>query len=183
LPPLVAAITDALLPYIDQPFALFGHSMGALVSFEVARQLRRTQGVLPVHLFVSAHSAPQLARHHFIHTLPDRQFLEEVRQLNGTPDEVLAHSELRELFLPILRADFAVCETYAYTDDQPLSCPISAFGGLRDEHVKLDNLKAWREQTSASFSLRMFPGDHFFMNTDRLFLIQALVHDLSHFVR
>jgi len=177
--PLVRAAAQALLPYLDKPFAFFGHSLGALVSFELARYLRREHGLSPVHLFVSGHNAPQLPdRDPPIHDLPEPEFLEELRRLNGTPEEVLQHPELRELIFPILRADFEVCDTYVYEPDDPLNCPISAFGGLRDEHLSREGLEAWREQTIASFSLRMFPGDHFYLNTDRPLLLRALAREL-----
>jgi len=180
LAPLVQAVAQSLLPYLDKPFAFFGHSLGALVSFELARHLRRQHDLRPVHLFVSGHNAPQVPdRDPPIHALPEPEFLEKLRRLNGTPEEVLKHTELRELILPILRADFEVCETYVYEADDPLDCPISAFGGLRDEHLSRDGLEAWREQTSASFSLRMFPGDHFYLNTDRPLLLRTLTRELT----
>jgi len=94
-------------------------------------------------------------------------------------EEVLENVELMELLLPILRADFAVCETYVYEADDPLDCPISAFGGLQDEYVSRESLGAWREQTSGSFSLRMFPGDHFYLNTERPLLLRALAQELT----
>ncbi len=113
--PLVQALAQALLPHLDKPFAFFGHSMGALISFELTRQLRRLYGLVPLHLFVSAHRAPQLPDPDPpIHTLPEAEFMEELRCLNGTPKEVLEQPELMELMLPILRADFALCETYIY---------------------------------------------------------------------
>ncbi|MDY7076349.1 MAG: thioesterase II family protein [Chloroflexota bacterium] len=182
LAPLVQAVAQALLPYLvgDKPFAFFGHSLGALVSFELARHLRQRHGPSPVHLFVSGHNAPQIPdREPPIHALPETEFVEKLRRLNGMNKETLENVELMELLLPILRADFAVCETYVYEADEPLDCPISAFGGLQDEYVSRENLAAWHEQTSASFSLRMFPGDHFYLNTERLFLLRALAQELT----
>jgi medium-chain acyl-[acyl-carrier-protein] hydrolase len=178
--PLVEAIAGALLPFLDRPFAFFGHSMGALLSFELARLLRRRHGLSPVGLYVSAHRAPQLPdRGPELHALPEPAFWDELRRLNGTPPEVLAHAELRQLIEPILRADFSVCEVYTYTDDEPLACPITAFGGLQDHDVTRDELAAWREQTRGAFALRMLPGDHFFINTARMLLLQALARELA----
>jgi medium-chain acyl-[acyl-carrier-protein] hydrolase len=178
--PLVEAIAAALLPFLDRPFAFFGHSMGALLSFEVARLLRRRHGLSPVGLYVSAHRAPQLPdRGPVLHALPAPAFWDELRRLNGTPPEVLAHAELRQLIEPILRADFTVCEVYAYAEDEPLACPITAFGGLQDHDVTRDELAAWREQTHGAFALRMLPGDHFFINTARMLLLQALARELA----
>lgn len=179
LSPLIQALAQALLPLLDKPFAFFGHSLGALVSFELARQLRRQYGVQPVRLFVSASRAPQLPHRGLpVHTLPERDFLAELRHLNGTSREVLEHEELIQIALPVLRADFAVYETYVYSTELPLNCPISAFGGLRDRTVSQSDLEAWREQTNGSFSLQTFPGDHFFLNTAQPLLLRVLSQEL-----
>jgi medium-chain acyl-[acyl-carrier-protein] hydrolase len=179
LSPLVQALAQTLVPLLDKPFAFFGHSLGALVGFELARQLRRQSGVQPVGLFVSADCAPQLPhRGRPIHALPEREFLVELRRLNGIPGKVLEEAELMQIMLPILRADFAVYETYVYSAELPLNCPISTFGGLQDRRVSRGDIEAWRDQTSSSFSLRMFDGDHFFLNTTQPLLLQALSQKL-----
>jgi medium-chain acyl-[acyl-carrier-protein] hydrolase len=176
---LVQALAQALVPLLDKPFAFFGHSLGALVGFELARQLRRQSGVQPVRLFVSADRAPQIPhRDRPIHALPEEEFMAELRRLNGIPGKVLEEAELMQIMLPVLRADFAVYETYAYATEPPLNCPISAFGGLLDQRVSRGDLEAWRNQTNGSFSLRMFPGDHFFWNTTQPLLLQALSREL-----
>jgi medium-chain acyl-[acyl-carrier-protein] hydrolase len=181
LGPQVEAVAQGLAPYLDRPYALFGHSMGALISFELVRFLRRSGARLPVHLFVSGHEAPQLPdRNPPLHTLPEQEFITKLRELNGTPDEVLMHTELLQLLIPILRADFAVCETYAYHPEPPLPCPISAYGGLGDDYVNSEELASWRNQTAAQFSVRMFPGDHFYLNTARQYLLQTLARELAH---
>ncbi len=121
-----------------------------------------------MHLFVSGHQAPQLPdRNPPLHALPHDEFVAKLRELNGTPEEVLQHEELLQLLAPILRADFAVCETYAYQAEPPLPLPLSAYSGLGDDYVNRDELDAWREQTTGRFSIRMFPGDHFYLNTAR----------------
>jgi len=177
--PLVQALTQALAPLLDKPFAFFGHSLGALVGFELARQLRRQSGVQPVRLFVSAARAPQIPhRDRPIHALPEGEFLAELRRLNGIPEKVLEEAELMQIMLPVLRADFAVYETYVYSTEPPLHCPISTFGGLQDQRVSRGDLEAWREQTNGSFSLRMFPGDHFFWNTTQPLLREVLSQEL-----
>ncbi|HEV2436442.1 MAG TPA: alpha/beta fold hydrolase [Verrucomicrobiae bacterium] len=179
LPPLVQALAQALAPLLDKPFAFFGHSLGALISFELARQLRRQSGVQPVRLFVSADRAPQIPhRDRPIHALPEEEFLAELRRLNGIPGKVLAEAELMQMLLPVLRADFAVYETYVYSIEPPLTCPISTLGGLQDQRVRRGDLEAWRDQTNGSFSLRMFPGDHFYWNTTQPLLLQALSREL-----
>ena len=135
---LVSAIAPMLLPYLDKPFAFFGHSMGGLLSFELARYLRKQYDKQPVQLFVCASRAPQIpSPKPPIHALPEIEFKQELRHLNGTPASVLQNTELMQLLIPIIRADFAVLETYVYTQEPPFECPIVAFGGLEDREVTL----------------------------------------------
>ena len=102
----------------------------------------------------------------------------ELRRLKGTPREALEDEELMQNMLPVLRADFAVYETYVFSTEPPLNCPISTYGGLQDQKVSRGDLEAWRDQTSVSFSLRMFPVDHFFLNTTQPPLLGALSQEL-----
>jgi len=180
LGPLLDALFPAILPFLDRPFAFFGHSLGTLVSFELCRRLREAGHPLPLHLFVSGRRAAQWPlREECFHTLPDAALIEELRRYNGTPPEALAHAELMELMLPVLRADFAVHETYAYVDAPPLDLPISAFGGVSDETVPEERLAAWRHQTTRTFRCRMLPGDHFFVNGSRQAITRAIAADLG----
>ncbi|BAZ70381.1 MAG: thioesterase II family protein [Pelatocladus maniniholoensis HA4357-MV3] len=180
LEPLVTELASVFKPNLNKPFAFFGHSMGGLVSFELARLLRKQYGVKPSHLFVSARSAPQIVdTKPPIHSLPDAEFIEELRHLNGTPEALLENDELMQLFMPILRADFAVLETYIYTQQTPLDCPITAFGGLQDQEVSYDQIKAWQEQTSASFSLHMLSGNHFFLHSCQSFLLEIIYQKIN----
>ncbi len=176
---LVNALGQALLPVLDLPYALFGHSMGGLIAFELARWLaERSTG--PVHLFVSGARAPHGSGPGIpIHALPDAQFIEALRLLNGTPEPVLRNGQLMELFLPILRADFEAVETYRYVPGEPLGCPISAFGGRDDRKVGEKDLVAWKQQTRAHFQWRLLPGDHFFVRSAPQPLLQAIAQDLS----
>ena len=182
-PELVRGLADGLRQHLDKPFAFYGHSLGALLSFELARHFRREFGIQPLHLFVSGRGAPhtRLLRPP-IHALPEPVFLEELRRLNGTPKEVLDSRELLELIVPILRADFALNEKYKYLPEPPLNCPITAIGGLQDGSTDSDGLHAWREQTSAAFELRMLAGDHFFINSERAQLLGMLSKDLQRLV-
>jgi surfactin synthase thioesterase subunit len=164
LVPLVGAVARALLPYLDKPFTIFGHSMGALIGFELARHLHRYNLPGPTHLFVSAHRAPQISNlEPPIHKLPETAFKEELRRLKGTPEVILHNSELLGLTLPTLRADFEVVETYSYITEEPLNCSILALGGLNDNQVQHHHLAPWKDQTDGTFRLHMFPGDHFFI--------------------
>lgn len=178
--PIVEAIALALLPTLDKPFAFFGHSMGAILAFECSRLLRKKYGLLPSHLFVSGRHAPQFPPRSPIHALPEAAFIREVRRFNGIPDTVLENSELMELLLPILRADFEALETYTYIDESPLDCQITAFGGLQDVNTCIDGLEAWANQTSSFFCLQMLPGDHFFINSAQPQLL-AILHKYLRF--
>ena len=163
--PLVAALTGEPLPYLDRPFAFFGHSMGAIVIFEVARRLRRAGLVSPRHLFVSGCRAPHVHDpRRPMHDLNDVELIEELRRMNGVPAEVLADARLMDLIVPAMRADLSVSETYSYSAEPALSCPITAFGGLSDPKVLIEEMTPWRDQTSVAFALHMLPGDHFFLN-------------------
>ncbi|MBD2507082.1 thioesterase [Nostoc muscorum FACHB-395] len=180
LEPLVEAIAPVLLPYLDKPFAFFGHSMGGLVSFELTRLLRSQYNLTPFHLFISARRAPQLPPiKPPLHILSDHDLQNELRSLNGTPKAVLESEELMQIFLPILRADFAVLETYIYTPKQALECPITAFGGLQDQDVSHEDLQAWREQTITAFSLHELNGDHFFIHSHQELLFKLIYQELQ----
>ncbi len=178
---MIELLTPALLPLLTaKPFAFFGHSMGAILAFELTRTLRREHGLAPQRLFVSGRRAPQVdADEPVTYDLPDAEFIERLRQLKGTPAEVLEHEELLQLMLPILRADFELVETYQYKVEPPLRCPISAYGGTQDEEVEQAHLSAWCEQTVAACSLKMFEGDHFFLQTAQPLLLEAVKQDLS----
>ncbi|ALF53786.1 thioesterase [Nostoc piscinale CENA21] len=172
---LVKAIAPILLPYLDKPFAFFGHSMGALISAALACHLRQEYDKQPSHLFVSASRAPQIPLSKPpIHALPEHEFKQKLRHLNGTPASVLENDELMQLLTPILRADFTLSETYLFTQ-QPqetlLECPITAFGGLEDQEVSIQELEAWRSLTKNSFQLEVFPGDHFFIHSSPSLLL------------
>jgi medium-chain acyl-[acyl-carrier-protein] hydrolase len=177
---LVPAVADALRPHLDVPFALFGHSMGALVVFELTRELRRRRVPLPVLLAVSGHEAPQRPDPDPpIAHLPDAEFIRELRaRYDGIPEQVLAEQELLQLLLPVLRADVLLMESYVYGDEPALECALSCYGGEQDRHVGREDLEAWREQTRGPFTLRVFPGGHFFIESARDAVLKALREDL-----
>lgn len=164
--PLVESLAQELAPLVDRPFAFFGHSMGALIAFELARHLRRTQGLRPIHLLASAYPAPHRPdRFPPIHHLPEPALLDELRRLNGTLDEILQNRELMTLLLPTIRADCAMCETYVHAVEPPLDCAISAYLGERDPRARYEDVAAWRHHTRRAFAVRVFPGHHFFLHT------------------
>ena len=160
IPPLAAALE----PLFGLPFAFFGHSLGALIAFEVARRLRDSGRPTPCRLFVSAYPSPDLPRRQEkICNLPDPEFLAAVSRLGGLGDDLLATPEALQQILPAIRADYALVETYQYRASPPLPCPIHAFGGTEDGDVSSDELAGWKGQTAASFDLRYFSGNHFFL--------------------
>jgi medium-chain acyl-[acyl-carrier-protein] hydrolase len=184
MPQLVEAVARALRPRLDKPFAFFGHSMGATIALELARYLRSESKVEPVHLFVSGSRAPQARnREPATYDLPEAEFLEELRRLKGTPAEVLDHPELMRLMMPVLRADFALAQTYLYKAAAPLSCPITAFGGLDDKAVNQRQLQSWQTQTSSCFALRMIRGDHFFIHESQRLLLAAISQELGRILK
>ena len=178
--PLVEATAEALLPFLDKPFAFFGHSMGALISYELAQFLRSEQAAAPMLLFVGAHSAPHLRNRETItYDLPHDEFLEELRRLKGTPQQVLDHPELMKLMTPLLRADFEICETYPCSTAAPLASPIIAFGGVDDVEVPREKMEPWREHTTGHFALHMLNGDHFFIHTSQPDILRIVVGEMT----
>lgn len=177
---LCPQLATVLAPYLDRPFALFGHSMGALVAFELTRLLRSIGAPFPVHLFVSAHCGPRK-----VYCFPpvagmsDDELLRLLHRLGGTRDEVLAEGDVMRLMLPLLRHDLTVCESYRYVAAEPLACPISAFGGIRDDVVRRADVLAWGAETAGGFQARMFPGGHFFLDDVKPRLLQAITDDLA----
>lgn len=177
---LVEVLADAIVPMLWENYAFWGHSLGALISFELARGLRRRSHALPGALFVSGRNAPQVPPSDPpTFDLPEEDFITELKRLNGTPRELLEDPEALKLFLPTIRADFQTNETYAYKPEDPLTCPIYAYGGLQDEHVPVESLRAWRHQTSREFTARLFPGDHFFILNSTANLVNVLNRDVQ----
>lgn len=178
---LIPAVADGLEPLLDRPYAFFGHSMGALVAFELARELRRRGRPGPVALLLSAHEAPHRPSPlpPFGH-LPDTEFIDEMgRRYKGIPDEVLEEPELLELLMPVLRADINVLESYSYHPQSPLDCTLSCFGGSDDPHLTLEDLEAWRDHSRGEHHLRVLNGNHFFLETAQSDLLRAISEDLQ----
>jgi medium-chain acyl-[acyl-carrier-protein] hydrolase len=171
---LVDAAIEALWPWSDQPFALFGHSLGAAVAYEIACRMEDA-GRSPTHLFVAGRRAPHAkAGAPPIANLPDVALLCEVQKRYGPiPPTVLAEPDLIAMFLPTLRADLQVNEDYrgaAY----PLSCPVSVFGGSEDATTTTDELDQWAACTRTNFERHLLPGKHFFINDARTRLLSLI---------
>lgn len=177
---LAAALARAVAPALDRPFALFGHSMGALIGFEAARVLQDELGRTAEHLFVSACAAPHV--HHeddALHHLPGPEFREGLIRLGGVPSAVLDSPELMEIVEPMLRADFAVSERYSFREGRALGCPVVAFTGQDDPYVSVEDVGLWREHASSGFEMLVVPGGHFFMNDARELMAGTIARRLA----
>ena len=176
---LVRALTQVLYPYeLARPFALFGHSMGALIAYELAHTLEDQYGMSPVQLFVSARSAPHLPHPGpCLYTLPPDEFVAQLRMLKGTPDELLVDAD--PVWLQRLRADFELNEAYQPRPRTPLSVSIAAFAGRTDPRVSVADMQAWSKHTCRSFALREFESDHFFVYKDYGAVVQAILIALA----
>ncbi|HEY0696446.1 MAG TPA: alpha/beta fold hydrolase [Micromonospora sp.] len=180
----VEAITndliDRVVKRIDRPYAIFGHSLGALVAFELARRLEYGQGRPVSHLFVSGHAAPQLPLPpDNDYLLPDAEFKVRLRELAGTPEEVLADEDLLDLVVPIIRADFQAADTYQWRPGLRLNCPMTVYGGQHDPEAMPDTLPRWKEHTTARCDVRVLPGNHFFLHHEERALLDGIAEDLE----
>jgi medium-chain acyl-[acyl-carrier-protein] hydrolase len=181
---VVFAMADALLRFLDRPFFVYGHSMGALLGFELIRKLRADHGIMPVHLFVSSFRAPHLQPvDPPIHELPEDLFINQLQQYGGVPEQILAERELMDLMLPILRADFQILETYVCKEEHALECPITAFGGMHDAKTREHMVTAWQRETSRHFRSLFFTGGHFFINENPLAVISVVNEEFKSFLR
>jgi surfactin synthase thioesterase subunit/glycosyltransferase involved in cell wall biosynthesis len=177
---LVAALYQSMRAYLGEPFAFFGHSMGAIVAFELARLLRRRNQPAPRVLVASGARAPQFRRGHVPPPGPsDAEFVEALRRLEGTPREVLDNPSLLQLVLPALRQDASIYRNYIYAEEPPLDCQVRAYGGAEDPHVHRQHLEGWASQTTAAFAIRVFPGGHFYLRTHQQEFFAALARDLK----
>lgn len=179
LPALLDQLVAALLPCADEPYAFFGHSMGAILAYECARRLAGA-GRPARHLFVAARHAPQVPRRILprpVQQLGDGEFLDHLGAAGAHP--ALAHAELAALVLPVLRADFELCQDYAAPQVEPLPMPVTAFGGRRDPAVESAHLDAWRDCAGGDFKSYVLDGDHLFVNSAGAELCRLLMERLS----
>ena len=177
---LVEEISRAIPPFLDKPFAFFGHSLGGLVAFELTHFFRQKGMPQPIILFISACDALQLPDPHpAFQRLPDPEFVKALQELNGIPEEFANQPEFLETLLPTLRADFEVAESYQYDPSkQPLGCPIIAFGGSDDLHISREQMEGWASHTNSRFESIYFPGDHFYLNSAKDKIVQSITQKM-----
>ncbi len=175
LPALLRALAPEVVRFDDMPFSFFGHSVGALVAFELTRYLRLHGMRLPGRLIVSGCQAPQFrSPSRGLHALSDDAFLQVLRQYAGTPPEVLESRELMQLLLPTIRADFSLAENYRYRYTPLLPLPISVFAGTTDENKAPGQVDGWQKETSCACDVSWFEGGHFFLNERRDAVLQRI---------
>lgn len=177
---LVSSLVKDLESLFVPPFAFFGHSMGALIAFELTHELQRRGKPGPMRLLVSAARAPQIPDpEEPLHARSDEEILSALRRLDGIPKQLFEHAEVLQLLLPTIRADLQLCETYEFCERAPLECPISVFGGDQDVKVPRVFLEPWRYHTTQGFRLRTFPGGHFYLTSASTELLDAVLQDLT----
>jgi len=178
---LVSSIATAMTEFLDRPYALYGHSLGAKVAFETTRELRRRELLPPLHLYVAASAGPGVQwAHPLLHPLDDLDILQEIqRRYGGVPQEVLADRELCALLVPGLRADLTIIETYQYTEERPLLNPITCLCGSTDSMTLESEAWDWRNQTCCQFRYETFPGGHFFPAQTRALILDLIATDLT----
>lgn len=173
---IVDDITGMVIKQIqDSKYAIFGHSMGSLLTFGVCKKLIGEGYEEPVHVFVSGRYPPHVKNERKIYHLPDQEFIDEIIKLGGSDKALFENKELLAIFLPILRADYKIIETYDYQEDEfKLNCGITAFHGKNDPNVSFESMLEWRSYTKKPFSIYQYEGDHFFINKFTEEIIQII---------
>ena len=161
---LSSKMADAFLPYQDLPYVFFGHSLGSLVCFELARTLRKRGQSQPKLLIASGKKPPQFPPDSRLHDLPDSRLIEALQDYDGTPEAILKNQELMKIVLPVMRADFSLNENYQLVQESKFDFPMQAWGGFEDDGVPEDALTLWGEHTTHQFNHYMFEGGHFYLH-------------------
>jgi medium-chain acyl-[acyl-carrier-protein] hydrolase len=172
---MVNTLFHLLLPRLDIPYAFFGHSLGARIAFETAKKLSKERGCHPDCLFVSGSRAPHIRAKLQLYQMEDSEFINSLRRYAGTPEAVLQDSELMNIFLPMLRADFVLDEKFDSDPGERVEFPIYAFAGDNDEIAPLHEVEAWRRFTNGHFEMKVFKGDHFFFKKVQPLLFESMI--------
>ncbi|KJS57867.1 thioesterase II family protein [Streptomyces rubellomurinus] len=166
----VASLADEVFAVLQsltgRPLVFLGHSMGAVIAFEVARRFRQKQDGVPLALIASGRRAPSIHRDEEVHKRDDEGLIAEIRRLSGTANSLLDDDEIVRMILPATRADYRAIETYRYEPGPQLDCPVTVLTGDADPRVTVDETRAWADQTSGPFDLQVFPGGHFYLSDD-----------------
>lgn len=170
----VDAIIAALEEVDDRPLAFFGHSMGAILAFEVALRFQRCGRTMPVRLFASGRRAPSTTRYEKVHLSDNDELIAELRRLAGTDKRVLGDEELIRMILPAMRADYKAIETYEWIPGPPIDCPITVLVGNNDPKTTVDEARAWKKHTTRDFTMHVYPGGHFYLGSDGLRVVNVI---------
>lgn len=180
MPLLIPLIADALNEFADLPFGFFGHSLGALLAFETTRELRRRGGKLPLALFLAGFPPPDEVLRPAIYQLPQEAFIAAIgKYYEPIPEAQLKHAKFQEAFLPVLRADIQLADTYQYREEPALNIPLWILGGKEDPLANASTLKGWSRQTTGPFCVKLYPGSHFFIQAVRAEVCQILLTQLN----
>lgn len=168
---------------LTQPFAFYGHSMGSLLAHELSHRIKKLNHQEPVHIFVSGRNAPHRPCSTQYHTFPEAEFRQALLKMGGTSQEILENKELCDIYLPILRADLRIHETYEYTGkEEKLNCPITVFNGKEDPEVVLADQEEWGGYTTKKCHIYNFDSGHFFINEYEKELIDHFNQSLIHYI-
>jgi medium-chain acyl-[acyl-carrier-protein] hydrolase len=178
---IVDTIYPQILPFLDKPFAIFGHSFGSIVSYEVTKRLQTENKKLPTKLFVSARRAPHLpSRFRQASGLPDQEFIDEMQNMyQAIPEAVLKEKELLKMLLPILKVDIRINETYIGKLDPLLNVPLQVYYGTKDNTITPDEMEQWKAVTQKDFQIKSFEGGHFYIDKEKGTIITEITKNLS----
>ncbi|MFJ5546217.1 thioesterase II family protein [Streptomyces sp. NPDC093225] len=168
------ALTSALLPWLDRPTALFGHSMGAVLAFEVTRRLERDHGIAPVRVFASGRRSPSSFRPESVHLRDDDGIVAEMRELSGTDAAILGDEEILRMVLPAIRSDYTAIENYRAAPDDTVNADITVLTGESDPRTSREEAQAWEAHTTGGFDIHRFPGGHFFLAQQQAHVLKII---------
>lgn len=178
--PIAAELAQEIQPLLDRPYVFFGHSMGALIAFDLAHELRRRGSRQPELFIASGRNAPKfLWRDAGIQALSDDVFIATVRDYNGTPEALLNEPSMRDLWLPRLRADLTISATYKYAQPAPLDCPLLVLHGTNDGLISDEGLRGWLTETRGPVRYVCYPGNHFFLHSDEQIVLADVSRELE----
>ena len=178
---LIDQLTLLMQPHIDKPFAFFGHSMGALIAFELTRALNDKLHVQPEHLFLSGRYSPEIhKKEHILHNLSDAELLEHLEYLGGTNKSILQNPKMCNLILPVLHSDLQICDSYKYNKSFPIFCNTTVLGSTDDVTTKVEELFEWEKHFSnnCSFTVELFDGCHFYHEKNKEEIIRMIIDKL-----